>query len=557
MSAILQLPDGPAEVVLDARDRARWRSYYEARVRRLQRLLAIPDPQERSVRLTLDAQSCGDDFFYWLTNYGVMYNPKAASPSLREVPFIPWPGQVEYIEWLDRRTEAGLTCVTEKAREIGITWLVLHRLLHLWKFEREFSGIIGSRTEDLVDKTGDFDSLFEKLRKVERLHPPHLQSDFYTKHMLMKNRGNDSELVGEATNEEFGRGKRRRVAFIDEGAAVQPRIFTGTWMALESTVHSIWVVTNPKGRDHPLFETIQGLEDDAVRTLSWRLDPTRTEDWKTNKIQPVGRLTLEQFMQEYENVWSAITPGRIWDLRRDSVLFDENTAEFAAALEAMCRGHALQGWDFGSGPSNLVMIFALMEMVRGHRPRLWVWDERIWSATSWRDAAADTVELMAQFPRAHHIAFGDPAGRQRESDQSTWERNLRSGGVPIFCLPYEYNTRDKQEWMMKAVQAMMDDGLLRIHPRCRGLIESMQYWRRDIPDNTPMDHLSRPYIRPRKDVYSHACQALMYLVAGAIERFMALRSETETKAGRDAERASAPEILTPSAEIAAIMERLA
>ena len=111
--------------------------------------------------------------------------------------------------------------------------------------------------------------------------------------------------------------------------------------------------------------------------------------------------------------------------------------------------------------------------------------------------------------------FGDPSGKSKESDQSCWESNLRSGGVPITCLPGYYQTRDGIEWMIKAVQVMLDNERIRIHQRCSYLWECIEHWRRDVPSGMEIDWVSRAYIQPRKDVYSHGANALMYLVAGA------------------------------------------
>ncbi len=185
------------------------------------------------------------------------------------------------------------------------------------------------------------------------------------------------------------------------------------------------------------------------------------------------------------------------------------------------RGTCYGGWDYGSGPSRLVCLMGLLEW--GNNPRLWVEWDLWWQQTAWQTAAADVREKLALYPGGG-CHFGDPAGIQRESDQSSWEQNLRSGGVPLMRLHhterprdgkrYRWDTREGIEWMIKEVQLWLDDGRLIIHRRCKYLWSCLESWSWNIPQGAEVDELSRAYIGPRKDVYSHGANALMYLVAG-------------------------------------------
>ena len=75
--------------------------------------------------------------------------------------------------------------------------------------------------------------------------------------------------------------------------------------------------------------------------------------------------------------------------------------------------------------------------------------------------------------------------------------------------------RDGEEWLIRLVQTMLDEGRIRIHRRCRYLWEVIETWQRDVPAGFEIDYLSRAYIPPKHDMYSHGGHALLYLAAGA------------------------------------------
>ena len=230
--------------------------------------------------------------------------------------------------------------------------------------------------------------------------------------------------------------------------------------------------------------------------------------------------------------------GLIWHAHRDTNAYHEDDPRWAPIAskvrsEAKCYG----GWDYGSGPSRLVCLMGLLEW--HSPPRLWVEWDLWWQQTAWQTAAADVREKLRLYP-AGACHFGDPAGIQRESDQSSWEQNLRIGGVPLMRLHhtqpsrdgkrYQWQTREGIEWMIKHVQLWLDEGRLLIHRRCQYLWSCLESWSWNIPEGAEVDELSRAYIGPRKDVYSHGANALMYLVAGVASVIATTRRQEQEKA---------------------------
>jgi hypothetical protein len=93
--------------------------------------------------------------------------------------------------------------------------------------------------------------------------------------------------------------------------------------------------------------------------------------------------------------------------------------------------------------------------------------------------------------------------------------------------------------MIKQVQLWLDDGRLLIHRRCQYLWSCLESWSWNIPEGAEVDELSRTYIGPRKDVYSHGSNALMYLVAGVSNVIVSTRRREQEKDTRPT-RAHAP-----------------
>lgn len=205
---------------------------------------------------------------------------------------------------------------------------------------------------------------------------------------------------------------------------------------------------------------------------------------------------------------------------------DATPAWLVKAKAARAAWEHCGGWDFGSGDSLLVCLFGLIEWTANPRDfHLWVDDELTWRTTAWRQAAADVSAKLERYggPRLH---YGDPAGTAADSAQTSWEVNLQSGGVPLWCLPASANTSDSQEWAIREIQALLSDGRIHVHRRCLVLREAMREWRRNVPTYVDLGLVSRVYIPPRKDIHSHPCQALIYMFSGVLMRLKSRLAKT-------------------------------
>lgn len=510
---------GPADRLAGASyfDGADLETWWRAElVRRYKRKQALADRKTGGRLAAADLEMCRRDWAYWLANYGWIWAPKVEPAKCRDMPFVPWPSQVEAGDWILGRTAAGEVAAIPKSRELGLSYLCCNLIVWLALFEPGFQAHMGSRVEGLVDRKGDRNTLFAKVRQTLYRQPRHIleENGIESDHHLVIQLRRGSTITGEATHEDFGASGRNSVVFVDEMARISHRIAQGMWLALETVAASIWTIWNPGPKDHITHrlhhDEAERLPARMLHPMDWRANPTRPEDFVESLIKPRGRLTRAEAESAHCLRYGYVTTGRIFEVDWERTDFEYGDVDFSAIRHVACGS-----WDFGSGASLLVDIMGRLEYMRPD-PVLWLDESLGWQGTSWRQAAADSHQAYQD--RGHterRFDTGDPAGAQRESDQASWEINLRAAGIPLECLPQAYNTREMLEWGIKETQSWLDDGRIRIHPRARLLRESVESWRRDLPEGQEVDFMSRAYVPPRKDRYSHAGQALVYLVMWA------------------------------------------
>ena len=108
----------------------------------------------------------------FVNDWGMTYDPRNVERKLLPtMPFVLWPKQREYIEWLYSQWRAGEFGLVEKSRDCGVSWLSVGFAVSMWCFHPGFAAGFGSRKEELVDKKGDPKCLFEKVRPFIRLLP--------------------------------------------------------------------------------------------------------------------------------------------------------------------------------------------------------------------------------------------------------------------------------------------------------------------------------------------------------------------------------------------------
>jgi phage terminase large subunit len=113
----------------------------------------------------------------------------------------------------------------EKSRDSGATWMSAAFAVWVWLFHPGSTVGFGSRKEILVDRAGDLQSIFGKIRSIVRHLPNYLKPRGWKEHqqsnyMRLLNSQNESTIIGEA-GDNIGRGGRCSLFFVDEAAYLE------------------------------------------------------------------------------------------------------------------------------------------------------------------------------------------------------------------------------------------------------------------------------------------------------------------------------------------------
>lgn len=480
--------------------------------------------------LGADRAKCRLDPLHWIKWYGWVVNPKDPDPEARKLPLILWPKQVELVERALRSRANQAPLLVNKAREIGASWLMLHLVAHGWMFEPGFSAHLGSRKEDLVDNR-TIDSLFGKLRWIIKHQPAHLvEADDYddsTARLIHKRNG--SEITGESTNAGWGRQGRKSVLFLDEFAHVEPALQELIWIGIESVASSRWVVSTPNGKGNKfhLLRTLYRNTDKLIE-LDWTTNPARTPEWFEGRLfENGGDLTWDERAQEHACDFSGVTGERIWKFSAEKVAYTDTDLSKAGNDRARSTWMLACAMDFGSGPSLTVFGGGLVDWGDPPvgPPHIWVDVLRFWQRRPAYEVAQDARAALEEY-NGPRVITGDPAGRNKESDQESWESNLRGSGLGVTCLDSSYNEPFKIQKTIEEVQQLFDRGCLHIHgERCKALLEACEQWGWDLPRSIPLTLLNKAEIKPKKDQWSHFGDMLRYLVGAVLRE---LRPKTVT-----------------------------
>lgn len=285
-------PTTPAPTAVTARV-SNWRPDYTAifasRVARLKRVRA--DPR------SLPALKC----YYaahpaaFIADWGVTLDPRNAErgwPSL--VPFVPWPRQVEFVDWCVERWRRGESGLIEKSRDSGASWLSIALSCTLCLFHPGLVIGYGSRKLELVDQLGSPRSAFEKAR----IFLEHLPAEFLggwtrDRHAPLGRilfPGTGSVLHGEG-GDQVGRGDRCAIYWVDEAAFLEhPALVDG---ALAGTTNTRLDISTPAGRANS-FATKRFGGNLPVFSMSWRDDPRKDDAWLARKVLELDPVTVAQ-----------------------------------------------------------------------------------------------------------------------------------------------------------------------------------------------------------------------------------------------------------------------
>lgn len=255
------------------------------------------------------------------------YDPRNAGVpgKITRMPFVMFQRQRELTQFIYACLEGEADGLVEKCRDAGATWDAVAVSVHLWLFWDGISIGWGSRKEQLVDKLGDMDSIFEKIRAVIRGLPPEfLPAGFSEKdhmtYMRVTNPATQASITGEAGNN-IGRGGRKRIYFKDESAhyerpdLIEAALGDNTRVQIDiSSVNGTGNVFHRRRENGLEWEPGQPVAKDRanVFVFDWTHHPEKTMEWyneRRKKAEDEGLLHV--FAQEVDRDYAASVEGVI------------------------------------------------------------------------------------------------------------------------------------------------------------------------------------------------------------------------------------------------------
>ncbi len=258
---------------------------------------------------------------HWVDTYDPRVAGSIDKPA--HMPFVLFLRQDDLVEFLIgclRDQESGLV---EKCRDMGATWLCAAVSVYLWLFWPGAAVGWGSRKGQLVDKIGDPDSIFEKLRiiigrlPVEFL-PAGFGADEHMAYMRIVNPETGATITGEA-GDNIGRGGRKLIYFKDESAhyarpdKIEAALADNTRVQIDiSSVNGTGNVFHRRREGG--VDWVRGAQMPRGKTrvfvMDWRDHPEKTQAWyDQRKAKARDDGLLHVFAQEVDRNYAASVEG--------------------------------------------------------------------------------------------------------------------------------------------------------------------------------------------------------------------------------------------------------
>lgn len=231
----------------------------------------------------------------FINDWGCTFDPRLVERNLPAVvPFILFDKQREWCEWVVGRWRASDPGLTEKSRDMGVSWLAIGLSVTLCLFYEGMAVGFGSRKEEYVDKLGSPKSLFWKGREFIKLLPPEFRPGWTpadAPHLRLSFPHTGSVIAGEA-GDNIGRGDRSAIYFVDESAFIErPQLIEAS---LSQTTNCRIDVSTPKGMANPFAEKRHKWPAERIFIFDWRDDPRKGDEWYAKQQRDLDPVTLAQ-----------------------------------------------------------------------------------------------------------------------------------------------------------------------------------------------------------------------------------------------------------------------
>lgn len=342
------IPGEDEERKLDSISSVEWPEHYPPLNNRRANLLwrarevklCADNPRRRALHKTL----CKRDMLYWFAGWCWIYETRSAGAEIGSIlPLLPYDFQLDIGRELEQSIDRQHDLAIPKSRDMGLTWITLLTLQHRWLFGDGFTALLASKKQDLVDKLGNPNTLFEKLRFNLRKQPRWLlplRFDWreHDKFLLLINPERNCSIEGSTTTGDTGRSGRFNVALIDEHAAISRGDAMKMEAALSDAAASRWYLSTPRGDQNLFFKKCHSEQTKRL-DVHWTRHPHKGyQAYCEVKFSADGKVTQG-------------TPRSPWYdfevIKRDQpgwMIAQELDISFSGSIETLVDPYVLRSW---------------------------------------------------------------------------------------------------------------------------------------------------------------------------------------------------------------------
>lgn len=427
------------------------------------------------------------------------YDPRQQA---KDLPFITYPFQDEFILWAKERIETQSDGLCDKSRDMGVSWMMYGVLIWFFIFRPSFSALIGSYIEGLVDDKNNMDTHFARLDYLLEHLPPCLTPKYQRSYMKLINASNKSSIVGYAPTEKFSRQGRYSVIWPDEFAFWQYGRAAWTSMGDATKCRIPTSTVNGKGNK---FAELSLKSSISKKTLHWSLHPLKDEAWyEAQKF----RRTAEEIAQELDINYDKSLKGRVYP-----EFSEHNYKEFQEYDPSQ---PLFVSWDFGgSDPTSMIWLqkdrtTEHVRIIDAYESPGKTIDFFVPFVTGvlksglpyvYTEEEIDMINRHKKWQPAIH--FGDPTGGNKNQVTRTSvisELNKEGIYINVNYKKFEHVVRQRMTKML----------IRRLHvdKRLEALIDAITGYR--FPERAENSQSTTPISEPVHDWASHYSTALEY-----------------------------------------------
>lgn len=452
-------------------------------------------------------EKCFTDSVFWCDNFAYTFDPREEN---RNLPFILWDKQIEYVRWVERLLREKQDGLIEKSRDVGVSYTTLIPVvLYQWLFG-DFNALIGSRVESKVDKSDDPDALFWKLdynlrRLPEWMLPEGFDWNKHRTYMRLSRPDNENVITGESSNPNFGRAGRYNLALFDE---------MGFWQNAKSSWESsgsssptrLAISTPPESGKSSYFYKLRQSGRCSLFTFHYKSDPRRDEKWETEQR---SKQSNEEFERERNISYSGSTEGRVYATQFNLVPqgkypYDPRKPLYVS-WDFGLDGVAIQWYQWDITIDKWYKIdsyFNTNQDIQFYVPLVTgqIISDRTYNYT---DDDLEKIRVHRGWQNATH--FGDPDVKKRSLlDKQSTRGLLAKFGIHVQCKEWagrtHYDMRQKALLFMKKLSVDETDDFF---------LESMMQSR--YPERNENSQATTPIQNPVHDIYSHHRSCFEYM----------------------------------------------